>query len=91
MSVLVLQTFACKRCPSGSAAKHESAASQIAGGPDQIADSLESKHGIENEERDGIDTKRGVGRSCRNEGGHGSRFRNSLFQDLSVFCFLVVK
>src|SRR5437016_6129632 len=64
--VLVLQTFAGQRRASGRAAQQEAARLNIPRGPDEIPDSLEAEHRVENVERHHVDAVIAVGRA----GGH---------------------
>ncbi len=91
MSVLMLQAFAGQRGSSGSAANQESAAAHIGRSPDQVADALESEHGVVNKEGDGIDAVVGIGRARRDERAHRAGFGDSFFEDLSILRFLVIK
>src|SRR5450432_2743402 len=91
VTVLVLQAFAGQRSASGSAADQEPTTAQIARGPDQIADTLESEHRIVNKKRDRIDPVVGVSRTGGDKRTHRSRFGNAFFQNLSVFSFLVIE
>src|SRR5690348_5047000 len=47
VSILMLQPFAEQRRAPGGPAEQKSVASRIAGGPDQVADALQSEHRIE--------------------------------------------
>jgi hypothetical protein len=65
-SILVLKAFAAERCPPGGCANEKAARPLVGGGPDQVADALETEHRIENikgEHRDVVDA---VGRGGGN-------------------------
>ena len=65
VAVLVLQAFARQRGAPGGAADQEPAAAHVGGGPDQVADALESEHRVVDEERDRIDPVIGIGGARR--------------------------
>src|SRR5581483_11628382 len=91
VAVLVLQTLACQRRAPGSAAHQEALAPRIGKGPNQIADPLEPKHRVVRKERDHLHAVIRVSGPGRAEGSHGPGFRDALFQDLTVFGFLVIE
>src|SRR5207342_1373597 len=91
IAVLVLQAFPGESGASGSATKKESTSAHIGGGPDEIGDALKSEHRIVDEEWNGVDAVRGVGGASGDEGSHGAGFGDALFEDLSVFRFLVIE
>src|SRR5258707_5740402 len=90
IAVLVLQAFAGERGASGGATEEEASRAHIGSGPDEVGDALETEHRVINEERNGVDAVGGVSGARGNEGGHGARFGDSLFENLAVFGFLVV-
>src|SRR5882762_2304063 len=87
----MLQAFAGQRGSSGSAANEESTATHICRGPDQVADALESEHGVINKEGDGVDAMVSVGRARRDQRAHRASFGDSFFENLPVLRFLVIK
>src|SRR5262245_40446927 len=91
VSILMLQTFAGERRASGGPAKQEAVAARIAGGPDQVADALQSEHRIEDEEGDGVDAVCGVSRPGGDERRHRTGLGDPLFQNLTVLRFFVVE
>ena len=91
VAVLVLQAFSGEGGASGGASQQESAASHVACGPDQVADSLHAEHGVVDEEGDGVDGVGAVGGAGGDEGGHGACFGDAFFEDLAVAGFFVVE
>src|ERR1700732_269397 len=87
----MLQTFSGESGAAGGSSEQEAAGAHVCGGPDEIGDTLETEHGIINKKWNGIDAVSGIGRARGDERSHGAGFGNSLFEDLAVFCFLVVK
>ena len=84
VTVLVLQPFSGERGASGGGAQEKPACSCIRGSPDQIADTLKSKHGVEYEEGDHLCSERGIRGPCGDERRQGAGFGDALFQDLAV-------
>src|ERR1700688_1544465 len=87
----MLQPFSRERGAAGSASEEETAGAHVRGGPDEIGDALETEHGVINKKWNGVDAVGGIGGARGNEGGHGAGFDNSLFEDLAVLGFLVIK
>src|ERR1700688_83459 len=87
----MLQTFSRARGAAGSSSEEETTGAHVRGGPDEIGDALETEHGVINKKWNGVDAVRGIGRARGDEGSHGAGFGNSLFEDLTVFCFLVIQ
>src|ERR1700693_2792486 len=91
VSVLMLQTFSRECGAAGSSTEEETACAHVRGRPDKIGDALETEHGVVNKKWNGVDAVGGVGGSRGDEGSHGAGCGNSLFEDLSVLGFLVIK
>ena len=87
-SVLVLQPFAAERCSPGGRAKKKPARTLISCGPDQVTDSLESEHGIENVKRQHRDAMDAVGSRGGDPGRQCTRLGDPLFKQLAVFASL---
>ncbi len=90
MAVLVLQAFAVERGTPGSRADQKAPCLRVAGRPGQIHYPLETKHGVEDIERHHRITMVGIGRRRRQPGRERTGLSNPLFQNLTVFGFLVV-
>ena len=91
VAVLVLEPFARERRAAGRAAEQEAFAPRVAGGPDQVADALEAEHGVEDEERDHVDSVIRVGRAGGDERRHRAGLVDAFLEDLAVSDFLVVE
>src|SRR4051812_16673648 len=91
MAVLVLKAFAVE-CGAARGGTHEKAASAaVAKGPDEIADALETEHGIEDEERDhGLTPCRVRGSGC-GERTHGAGLGDAFFEDLALLTLRVAE
>ena len=89
MTVLVLQAFTVEGGASGSSTQNKAAGQLVSCGPEGIARALETKHGIEDVERNHRFAMRGVGRTGRGKGSYRTGFIDSFVQDLPIFCFLV--
>src|SRR6185369_9195945 len=63
----------------------------IACRPYKITNTLQAKHRVIDEEWDGRNAVRCIGRTGSDEGRHRSGFGDSLFENLAVFRFLVIK
>src|ERR1700681_77795 len=87
----MLQTFSGERGAAGGSTEEETARAHVGGGPDEVSDALETEHGVINKKWDGVDAVSGIGRARGDKGSHGAGFGDSLFEDLSVFCFLVIQ
>ena len=87
----MLQAFSSERGAAGGSSEEETASAHVGGGPDEVGDALETEHGVINKKWDGVDAVGGIGRARGDEGSHGAGFGNSLFEDLSVFGFLVIE
>src|ERR1700730_8083742 len=87
----MLQTFSSERGAAGGSTEEETASAHVRGSPDEIGDALETEHGVINKKWDGVDAVGGIGRARGDERCHGAGFGNSLFEDLAVFCFLVIQ
>ena len=72
VTILMLEAFACQRGSSGGSTDHKSACPDISGRPDQIADPLESEHGIEDEEGNAVHSVGGIAGSGSDERRHGA-------------------
>ena len=89
--VLVLKTFAVKRCATRCCTNQEAFRLRVTRRPCQVANTLKSKHRV-------IDVKRHhrvVGYTVRRRGCEPSRecarLVNTLFKNLTCFCFLVIE
>ena len=89
MAVFVLQALTIQRCSAGSAAQQETAAAHIACSPCQIANPLETKHGVENIEGQHGDAVGGIRRCRGNPIAHTTCFVNTLLQNLALLIFAV--
>src|SRR6202011_3849826 len=87
----MLQTFASEGGAAGGSTEEETAGAHVRGSPDEIGDALETEHGVINKKWNGVDAVGGISRSRGDEGSHRAGFGNSLFEYLSVFCFLVIQ
>ena len=83
MTILVLKALAHKRGASGRCAKQKAASTRIGCLPDQVANTLETEHGIEGVKRNHWHAPRGVTRARRNEAGHAASLGDSFFKNLS--------
>src|SRR5579885_3600090 len=91
VTVLMLQALAGQSRAARSAPDQKSTRSHVSSRPDQVANPLETEHGVINEEGDSIDA---VGRVCSaggDERAHRACFSNAFLQDLPVQRFLVVE
>src|SRR3546814_16742420 len=77
------------RAPRG-AAQQKPARLHVAGGPRQIANTLEAEHRIIDVERDHEPVVRRIRRGCRNPGTEAAGFVYTLLQQLPIGRFLVV-
>ncbi len=91
MPVVVLETFAHQGGPSSRAAGQDAASTDVAERPGQVAHSLESEHGIEEEDRDHGLAPGGVGRGQRDERGQRARFADALLEHLARRALCVVQ
>ena len=91
MSVLVLQALTGQGSPPRGSPNQKASTAQVGGSPDEIANPLEAKHRVVNKERNSVNPVGGVGRTSGNKRGHGTRFSDTFFQNLSVGRFFIVK
>src|SRR4029077_4277345 len=91
VSILFLQTFSRECGAASGSSKEETASAHVRGGPDEIGDALETKHGVIDKKWNGIDAVSGIGGAGGDERGHRTGFGNSLFEDLAVLGFLVIE
>ena len=90
VTVLVLQSFAVQRGPACGAAQHKATGSAVACRPGQIADPLEAKHRVVDEEGDHRHAVVGVRRRRRNPVGHRTGFVDAFLQNLTVDGLFIV-
>ena len=91
VAILVLQPFTCQSGAPGRAADEESSAAHIGCRPDQVADTLEPEHRVIDEEGNRVDSVIRISSSRCDERAHRAGLGDAFFQDLPVFCFLVIK
>src|SRR5574341_1704951 len=91
VTVLMLQSFPVEcRAPSGGA-EQKPFCFAVGRRPDQVADSLKAKHRIVKIERDQIDSQVSVSCSRGDKRGHGTRFGDPFFENLSVLDLMIIK
>ena len=90
VAVFVLQAFAVQSGSARCTAQQEATRLHVASRPCQIANALETKHGIVNIERHHDAVAGGVAGGCCNPARHTARFVNALLQNLARFVFFVV-
>ncbi len=83
MTVLVLEPLSVHRRPPRGAADQETTRPRVSRLPDQVADSLESEHRVEEVDRQHRRGPRRVRRSGGLEARHGTGLGYALFQDLA--------
>ena len=79
VAILVLQALAGERGSAGRAAQQESTSAHVGSRPDQIPDTLKSKHRVINKKRDRVDPVIGVGGAGSDKRAHRSGFGNAFF------------
>ena len=89
VTVLVLEALAVEGGATGGGADQEAAGLGVAGGVGEVADALESEHGVEDEEGDHGHFEGGVGHAAGDEGGHGAGLGDAFFEHLAVAGFFV--
>src|SRR5271169_5359400 len=87
----MLQAFAGQRRSSRRASDEEPTATHVGGGPDQVADPLQSKHRVINKEWNRVDAVIGIRGTGGDERAHRSRLGDAFFQNLSVLRLFVIK
>ena len=90
VSVLMLQTFAHESGATGSCTHQESACARICGLPNQVANTLETKHGIEGVKRHHRYAACGVASTSSDETAHGACFGDAFFKNLAL-CRLCIR
>src|SRR5438128_10648334 len=90
MAILVLEPFTSKCRAASRGPQQKTAAAHIRRRPNQIANALEAKHGVVNEERNRIDTMGGIGGTGGDERRHRPGFGNPFLEELAVCGFLVI-
>ena len=90
MTIFMLQTFTIQCCTTGCTAQQKSARAHITCGPSQITNALQTKHRIENIERNHDAIIRRVRRSCSDPRTHRACFVDTFLKDLSGLIFAVV-
>ena len=90
VAVLVLETLAVQRRPSGRAADQEAARPHVAGRPGEIADPLEAEHRVVDVERDHRRVAGAVGGRRRDPRRHGARLVDAFLKELAVLVLAVV-
>ena len=91
VAVFVLQAFAGQCRASRRTAQEEPLAAHVAGGPDEVADALETEHRVIDEERHHVDAVGGVRGSRRDERCHRPRLGDPFFEHLPVDRLLVIE
>src|SRR5262249_6254771 len=87
----MLQSFSGKGGATGSTSDEEATRTHISGCPNEVADALEAKHGVVNEKRNCVNPVIRIGRTGGNKRAHRSGFGDSLFKNLPILGFLVIK
>src|SRR2546429_5202928 len=90
MAVLVLEPFPGECGTTSRGAQQKTAAAHIRRRPNQIANALETKHGVVNEERNRIDPMGGIGGTGSDERRHRPGFGNPLLEELAVGGLLII-
>ncbi len=67
LTILVLQSLSGQGSSARSTPEQKSPGAHIGAGPDQISDTLKTKHGIKDEKRYGIDAVIGIGSTGGNK------------------------
>src|SRR4029077_6705690 len=91
VAVLVLQSFPGKRRASRGSAEQEAARAHVRRGPDEIRDALKPEHRVKNKKWYRVDPVGGVRGARSDKRRHRTRFRDSLFENLSVLRFFVIQ
>ena len=86
----MLQTLTIERGPAGGTTQQEAAGLHVAGGPGQVAHTLEAEHRVVREERQHDDVAGGIRRGRRDPGAEGTGLVDPFLQDLATGVFLVV-
>ena len=89
VAIFVLQPLAFEGGAPSCTADEEAAGLDVARRPGQIADTLETEHGVIDVERHHLDAVIAIRSSRSDPGGHGTGLGDALFQDLSGFVFLI--
>src|SRR5690606_21458396 len=87
VTVFVLQTFTVQGGATGGAADQEALGAAVAGGPGQVADTLEAEHRIEDVDRQHRLVVGAVGSGGGDPAGHGAGLVDAFVEDLA---FLVL-
>src|SRR5437870_11443794 len=90
MAVLMLEPFAGERGTTSRGAQQKTAAAHIRRRPDQIANTLEAKHGVINEERNRVYPMGRIGGTGSDERCHRAGLGNPFLEELAVGGFLVI-
>ncbi len=90
VAVFMLQTFTVQRGTTGGAADQEAARLLVARRPAQVADTLETEHGVVNVERDHRQVVGAVRRCRRQPGSACAQFVDAFLQDLAFLVFFIV-
>src|ERR1700757_52309 len=91
MTVLMLKSLAIQSRTPGRGAQKKSLSFDIPRRPHQIADALESKHGIVKIEGHHVDPEVGIGGAGGNEGCHRPGLGDPFLKDLAVFFLVIVE
>src|SRR5215467_2071999 len=91
MAILMLEPFAVQCRTARRGTQKKSLGLDISGGPHQIADTLEPKHGIVKIEGNHVDPEVGVSGAGANKRRHRARFSDALLEDLAVLFLVIVK
>ncbi len=83
-AVLVLQTLAAQRGAARGGAEQEAARALVGGGPDGVAHTLETEHGVVDIERQHGQAVHAVARRRRRPAGDGAGLADALLQDLPI-------
>ncbi len=89
VAVFVLEAFAVEGGAAGGGTNEEAFAAEVACGPDEIAHTLEAKHGVVGVEGDHGHAVDAVAGARGDEGGHRAGFVDAFLEDLSVGGFFV--
>src|SRR5215471_14353429 len=90
MAVLMLEPFTGERRAASRGPQQKTTATHIRRRPNEIANTLEAKHGVVNKEWYGVNPMRRIGCTGSDERRHRTGFGNPFFEKLAVGGFLVI-
>src|SRR5207245_10257480 len=88
--ILMRDAFKRKRRAASRGPQHTTPAAHIRSPPNQIANALETKHGVVNKERNSVNPMRCISGTSSDERRHRPGFGNTFLEQLAVGRFLVI-